>query len=219
MRFVSSLKALAPLAAAAIVAAPALADDSNLGFEQGTIAGWTQHGGSAGATPAPWTPAQGASPTFTAVDGDFFGYVTAGENLDVASLSRTFNLTAGGTITGYAGFANLDGYYPDFEHFFDDSGFLSINGIHLLDWDGLAVGGFANTGWVPFTFTAPTAGFYTLQIGVANGDDPNVPSSVLLDNVQVTGQVPEAATWAMMVAGFGLAGLTLRSRRMAVSFG
>jgi hypothetical protein len=37
--------------------------------------------------------------------------------------------------------------------------------------------------------------------------------------VQVTGQVPEAATWAMMVLGFGLAGVTLRTRRRAVSFG
>jgi hypothetical protein len=221
MRFISSLKALAPLASVALVAAPALAADPNLGFELGNTSGWTQHGGTVGATPAPWAPAQGTSPTFSPVDGDFFGYVTAGENRDVASLSRTFQLAAGGTITGYAGFANLDGdgYFPDTSHFYDDIGFLAVNGIHLLDLDGLSVGGFANSGWIPFTFTAPTQGFYTLEIGVANGEDPNVPSSMLIDNVQVTGQVPEVATWAMMVAGFGLAGLSLRSRRAAVSFG
>jgi hypothetical protein len=220
MRFIS-LKILAPLASAALLAAPALADDSNLGFEQGTIAGWVHNGGSAGSTAAPWAPALGSSPTFTPVEGDFFGYVTAGEDMNVASLSRTFNLIAGGTIQGFAGFANLDGsgYYPDLDQFFEDTGFLAINGVHLLDWSGHTVGDHANSGWMSFAFTAPTAGFYTLQIGVANGGDGNVPSSALIDNVAVTGDVPEAATWAMMLFGFGIAGLSLRGRRSNVSFG
>ena len=38
------------------------------------------------------------------------------------------------------------------------------------------------------------------------------------DNVNVAA-VPEAATWAMMLAGFGLIGATMRSRRSVVSFG
>jgi hypothetical protein len=220
MRFIS-LKILAPLASAALLAAPVLADDSDLGFEQGTIDGWTQDGGTAGATPAAWAPAQGDSPTFTAVEGDFFGYVTAGKDLNFATLSRTFDLQAGERILGYAGFANLDGdgYFPELDQFFDDTAFVSVNGVHLRDWNGRVVGARSNSGWRQFTFTARTAGFYTLQIGVANGGDDNVPSSVLLDDVEIAGPVPEAATWAMMVAGFGLAGVSLRGRRFRVSFG
>ena len=39
-----------------------------------------------------------------------------------------------------------------------------------------------------------------------------------LDNVSVTGGgVPEPATWALMLSGFGFAGATLRRRRMAVA--
>ncbi|CAM3191445.1 hypothetical protein SPAN111604_09530 [Sphingomonas antarctica] len=39
--------------------------------------------------------------------------------------------------------------------------------------------------------------------------------NVVFDNVSVTG-VPEAATWAMMIAGFGIAGVTMRRRRAQV---
>jgi hypothetical protein len=38
----------------------------------------------------------------------------------------------------------------------------------------------------------------------------------LLDNVVVT-QVPEPATWAMLIAGFGLVGSAMRRRRTAVA--
>jgi hypothetical protein len=206
------------MATACLVAAPSYAGGTNLGFEQGDISSWTQQGGDAG-TWQSRAPAMGSSPTFLPVDGQFFGFITAGDNEDFATLSQTFDLMAGGTISGYAGFQNQDGYYADYDHFFNDLGYVAVNGLHLLDWDGLSVGGFANSGWVHFTFTAPTKGSYTLQIGVANGDDPNVPSSVVLDAVHLTGQVPEPASWAMMVLGFGAAGIALRTRRRAVSFG
>lgn len=217
MRYLPVLKLAAPLACA-LFAAPVLAQATNLGFESGDLTGWTQHGGDANATPAPWAP-QTSGPTFTAYEGNFFGFVTAGENEDYATLSQTFALFAGGTISGVAGFANFDGYDAELDHFFNDKGYLAVNGVKILQWDGESVGSGANSGWDPFLFTAAETGLYTLEIGVANGDDPNLPSSVLLDAVHLTGQVPEAATWAMMAMGFGLAGTALRARRRAVRFG
>ncbi|MGL6042555.1 MAG: PEPxxWA-CTERM sorting domain-containing protein, partial [Sandaracinobacteroides sp.] len=39
------------------------------------------------------------------------------------------------------------------------------------------------------------------------------PSGIALDNVTVTSNVPEPATWGMMILGFGLVGATMRRRR------
>ena len=216
MRFVPVLALTAPLACA-LVAAPALAQ-TNLDFEAGNTNGWTSNGnGEVGASSADWTPTQGSSATFKP-HGAFYGYVKAGENTDPATLSQTFYLNAGDTISGLAGFANLDGYYADPGAFFNDSASVKINDILLLSWDGLTVGGFSNSGWNPFSYVADSAGYYTLEISVQNGGDGNVPSSALIDSVRVSG-VPEKASWAMMVLGFGFAGTALRTRRRAVSFG
>ena len=48
-----------------------------------------------------------------------------------------------------------------------------------------------------------------------NSFDTCCAGGIYLDNVSVTtsGAVPEPATWAMMIAGFGLAGSALRRRR------
>jgi len=39
-----------------------------------------------------------------------------------------------------------------------------------------------------------------------------------LDNVQVSGAVPEPASWALMLGGFGVVGGAMRSRKRSVSF-
>ncbi|MBX9665318.1 MAG: FxDxF family PEP-CTERM protein [Novosphingobium sp.] len=64
--------------------------------------------------------------------------------------------------------------------------------------------------WNTFTttFTA-TSGSTLFQIseGIGGGN-----GGVFLDNIDVSA-VPEPATWAMMLAGFGMIGFGLRSRR------
>jgi len=40
---------------------------------------------------------------------------------------------------------------------------------------------------------------------------------VFFDDVSVSGAVPEPATWALMIGGFGMAGATLRRRRMILA--
>lgn len=220
MRIISMLKlavALAPVA----VAMPVIAGPTNLGFESGDLSGWTLSGtGSGNASPAPWLAADGISPTFDPY-GAFYGYAVAGEDETYTTLSQTFSLTAGSRLSFVAGFANQDGdgYFPDLDAFYSDVGYVAINGYKLIEWNGKDVGARANTGWVPFQYLAGATGDYTLEIGVANGGDGQVPSAVLLDNVALTGPVPETATWAMMVLGFGAAGAALRSRRRTVSFG
>jgi hypothetical protein len=65
-----------------------------------------------------------------------------------------------------------------------------------------------------YTFNPTAAG--TFQVSFLTGSDDNV--GPLLDNVIVTqGVIPEPATWAMLIAGFGLVGTAARRRRIAAA--
>ncbi|MEK7431046.1 MAG: PEPxxWA-CTERM sorting domain-containing protein [Pseudomonadota bacterium] len=69
---------------------------------------------------------------------------------------------------------------------------------------------------VAFSATTGNAGSFRLQFGTNSGGDNMGP---LLDNVSigVSSAVPEPATWAMMIMGFGLVGSAMR-RRQALHF-
>jgi hypothetical protein len=68
------------------------------------------------------------------------------------------------------------------------------------------------SGWMheSFTFTA-TSGTEVLSF-LAHGTPDGVPPFSLLDGVKMTAAVPEPATWALMLGGFGLVGFSLRKR-------
>lgn len=73
-------------------------------------------------------------------------------------------------------------------------------------------------------YYGPTSGFNCCG---PDYKDTNAASSYVADNAtgpgftnyafRVTGAVPEPAAWALMIAGFGLAGAALRRRRLAVA--
>ncbi len=72
-----------------------------------------------------------------------------------------------------------------------------------------------NMPWTTFTFSFTPTSASTLQIGFFTTSADNV--GPLVDNVLVTqalGAVPEPATWAMLIAGFGMVGFTMRRRRL-----
>jgi choice-of-anchor C domain-containing protein len=71
----------------------------------------------------------------------------------------------------------------------------------------------AAMGWVgkTYRFTATSTSSvlaFTSQI--------NTPSGPALDNVSISA-IPEAATWAMLIAGFGMVGVASRRRRSVVA--
>jgi hypothetical protein len=177
----------------------------NLGFETGDLTDWSTNG------PAGALTGYGA---FAPASGTYLGAIAAGLGQDTyTTLSQTFTLGTGGTISGFAGFQAND-YLP-----FNDSAYLAVNGVHLLDWNVGSVGDYGNSGWNAFNFTALTAGSYTLELGVANHGDNGFSSGAVLDAVSVTpGNVPEPASWAMMVGGFGLVGAGMRARTRKLSF-
>jgi|APFEC2959095136_1045048.scaffolds.fasta_scaffold00116_9 hypothetical protein len=192
----------------AVLLATPVAAATNLDFETGDTSGWVSGGSMI-------TGATGGYGSFAPFTGLFLGFAE-GDMQDVYStLSQTFALGAGDRLDGYFGFRAND-VYEDSGNIFNDDGYLAINGVNLLSFDVLAVGDFGNSGWVPFTFTAPGAGNYTLEIGAANRGDSGFASGVVIDAVSLTvAPIPEPQSWALLVVGFGLAGSALRRQRAA----
>lgn len=78
-----------------------------------------------------------------------------------------------------------------------------------------AVGDYGRTEWTPFGIDL-AAGEYTIEAGMANVGDDQQPSLLLLDGVSVIA-VPEPATWALMIMGFGGVGAMIRSRKAVIA--
>ena len=68
-----------------------------------------------------------------------------------------------------------------------------------------------------FTFTTSLAGltgqYYLYSVTAANGVNPGL--SELSFEGDLVAAVPEPATWALMILGFGIVGSALRRRRRA----
>ncbi len=111
-----------------------------------------------------------------------------------------------GGATDIAGFSFTNFWAP--ANFGDYSG---ITGISSGDF----VANDAPWRTYGYTFQALTDGTLKLQFGTNNSNDNVGP---LLDNVSLSiGAVPEPATWAMMIMGFGAAGAMLRRRALTAA--
>jgi PEP-CTERM motif len=93
----------------------------------------------------------------------------------------------------------------------DDGLQLNIDGI------GLVVDSPLPTSPVdtPFNVFAPSAGVYNFQLSYGEVLGPPAKLVVGINGINLTGvdPVPEPATWAMMLIGFGGIGMTMRARR------
>ena len=72
---------------------------------------------------------------------------------------------------------------------------------------------------IPAEVVALTGSARYVKFDILSNQDANLPSNEAqpwygLSEVRFTGSVPEAATWAMMIMGFGLVGAAARRRRM-----
>ena len=97
----------------------------------------------------------------------------------------------------------------------DNQGSILLNGVAT---------GVSTTLFSSLTSFALTSGFVagvnTLDFSIT---DFGAPTAFRVDNLAgtanaVTGGVPEPMTWAMMIAGFGLAGTALRRRATRIAF-
>ena len=201
----------AALAAVSFNASASAATLVNGSFESG-LAGWTSSSSLTSAVSSHTAPIQ-PDGTYTPQDGTRFAVLQSGGGNGVfTTLSQTFTMNAGEILTGLAAF-NADDYLP-----FNDEANVQISlGSAVLFYSNVAAtGNYGNTPWTSFSFIAPTGGTYTLFGNVRNIADNGQPSYLYLDKIAVTGGnvgiVPEPATWAMMILGFGAVGSAMRRR-------
>ena len=183
-----AIRLLATLVIATGATAPAAAAQLivNGGFESGDFTGWTRFG------------ARG----FTAVGSDnpFEGDFAAG-----------FSPNAQGGILQIVETLAGARYKLSF-WFAHEGGTATPINLLAISFGGVPVNSFSGFGLTPYTHVR-----YTLIGGgpkaLAFTFRDARPTRFFLDAVSLTGQVPEPASWAMLVTGFGLAGALARRRR------
>lgn len=216
-----------PLIALALAATGARASEllTNGSFETGDLSGWTvtdQAGGSGSwfiAGNGTGSPLNGF-PTPTLTGGGSFTAQTDQGGPGSHTLAQSFIGIAGET------------YILNFDAFAVDLSGVGPVGVGLnfnppanqhVEVNILGLGssqiytGIFTPGWAHYTFNISsaitTSGVYTVAFSEV---DNQLFLNAGIDNVSLTsGAVPEPATWALMLGGFGLAGVALRRRRVA----
>jgi hypothetical protein len=235
-------KMLRKLVIAGIIGAcamPAMAANllTNGGFESGSLAGWTQtiapssNGTSGVYANGSNAPNSGQSTTVNANGGNFV-YLTGQGGPGAYEIRQSFTLASAQTVT------------VKFDHFANNYGgqVFSGNGLDpfagqpvqfaLVDLIPGATGAFSTAGqiqsfysgadgganpnpWTSYSFNVNLgAGTYAIRFAQA---DNQLFFTQGVDNVSVSGAIPEPASWAMLIAGFGLVGAAGRRRRATVA--
>ncbi|MEN9932777.1 MAG: hypothetical protein RIS17_1350 [Pseudomonadota bacterium] len=133
---------------------------------------------------------------------------SGGGNAGTVEFSTTFNLAGYNAAT--ASLSGLMGADNELE--------ILLNGVSTgIGLTGTVISNFSQL--YNFTISSGfTSGVNTLTLRV---NDTGSPLGVRLDGLQLTadrlGVVPEPASWAMLIAGFGLVGAVARRRRVTVS--
>ena len=163
----------------------------NGGFETGDFTGWTRSG-TLGNT----------SVNAAAADTGSFGASFSPNQ--VGSILQNLATVVGRTYT----------LRFDLAH---DIGPAAAINSFSVDFGGVPLQSFGNFGalpYTPLTFTViATTAVTQLKF---NFRDARI-TSFSLDNVSLTDNVPEPATWALLVGGFGLVGATMRRRRAVLA--
>jgi hypothetical protein len=143
----------------------------------------------------------------TASDGSYLAQLGTGQNaqdtegtgIAELTLSQTISLDSGDTLSGLATFWSGDwGQDAAFVKIFDAAGALvAMPWSIAASWELYR----KTTFWTPWDWIAPTAGVYTLALGVSTQGDNRLSTKAGFDGIKVT-SVPEPSTLLLMaVAG------------------
>ena len=218
-------------------AAPAMSAEliTNGGFETGDFTGWTHAGTYLGGSPIFGNefyvignggsgPISGHASQVNAGGGSFVAMSDqngpGGEALlqSFTTLGGLLNLSFDWFDNDHNGqFGNaIDGSEQNgrVDILFGAAGQFDVGGgvaLNLLNNAGTTTGFGTTIPWQSSNFSfSLAAGTYSLRFG--NGECCFY-QEFGVDNVSLTTGVPETSTWALMIAGFGMVGATLRRRR------
>jgi len=157
-----------------------------------------------------WTAANGGANTWDGLAGGPGNFVALDGAFQDGALSQTIN----GLVVGQT-------YHLSFDYAFSQQfGFSGDTTQNLM----VSLGGFSDTSpnyvipnhsfqpWATYnkdivaTATSETLSFFSTA-------SPQLPPFALVSNVSLTGGVPEPATWAIMLLGFGGLGAAIRMRK------
>lgn len=124
------------------------------------------------------------------------------------------NNSSMGRVIAAAGSYSLDFLYSPRPGIGSASNVINVYLDAVLLTSLTGVGG-GSTAWSAHNVTFSSLAGQTLIFAAAGASDS---LGGYVDNIQLsTGAVPEPATWAMMITGFGMAGTMLRRRRMVAA--
>ena len=196
---------------AALGQTPAHADLVNAGFETGDLTGWTATYDHSYYNDPPWLGplVYVEASEISAYSGTDYAVLEAGASQGAPTiLSQTFFLHTGKTINGVVDFIPFKSSWN-----YRDYASVTINGVTLFSAEDGDLTTASLFKWTPYSFTAPSADWYTLTASISAGDSSS--GGVLrLDAVEPEpSAVPEPSTWAMLLLGF--AGLGYAGYRRA----
>lgn len=162
------------------------------------------------ATTTPWTGNTGAGmqnenngawPGAQSPAGTYYAFIQ-----NTGAFGQTFSLNAGAYTLSWLAAGRPAGCCGGNQQYN-----VLLDGAII--YTGGTTTGQAFTGITSNAFSVATTGNHTLTFqGLSNGPD----NTAFIDNVSLTASVPEPATWAMLMLGFGALGGMLRSRRRSV---
>lgn len=164
------------------------------------------------------TPATASSTmTFNSLPADFSAYSTFTEDgITIASgNSNHFHTVGDGGGGTAAGFYQSDGF-PQTVTF--SGGVFTLTSIDFLSFfNGIDALLTSSSGSIETINTTGTfnfgSGFSNISFFTISSQEGGSDNSFVLDNITIAGAVPEPATWAMMLIGFGAVGAAMRRRK------
>jgi len=222
------MKAFLAAGAAAAIAfsAPAISAElvTNGSFETGNLSGWTYANVGGGTAPVVIAYNQAGNYPVgafgeaipTDVGGGNYAVYFSSDTANPDSLSQMVNVVAGQTYD-----LSFDYYVPQngYNNPYDASLSFLIDGVQAGSTltTGSPGGNTPPKTWEHFatTYTAATTGAVDLSLqfhGLGS-----TAADFAVDKVSMTA-VPEPATWAMMILGLGVIGVSARRRRVEPSF-